>query len=60
MLYVAEKHTFHEIYTANYAFKQNEKSLEAHQKELCGPPVEKHCCKQKTCVVVDPFMLFFI
>jgi hypothetical protein len=40
--------SFYEIYLGNYAFKQNDESLVAHQKELCGPlvgrgpPVEKH------------------
>ena len=43
--YVADKrifNSFYEMYLDNYAFKQNDESLAAHQKELCGPPVEKH------------------
>ena len=49
--FVADKlifNTFYENYLGNYAFKQNDECLAAHQKELYGPlvgrspPVEKH------------------
>ena len=34
---LAFKIKFEEICVCSYSFKQNEKSLAAHQKELCGP-----------------------
>ena len=39
--------TYYEIYLGYYAFEQNDESLVAHQKEFCGPPVEKHCLIQR-------------
>ncbi len=40
--------SFYEIYNncvCYYGLKQNEKSLAVPLKDLCGSPVEKHCCR---------------